>query len=102
MLYGPHHKLKLKPETIEAVCLAASREFYDNASSGNYTTGDMKLAYEWYVAVTPSSKRVLKYSQPECSTAFRKGHTRERIHRSNFANQFLQCFFRPRHHHSTY
>ncbi len=48
MLYGPQHKIKLNPETIEAVCLSASHEFYDNASSGNYNTGDMKLAYEWY------------------------------------------------------
>lgn len=29
------------------ICLTCSREFYDNASSGNYRFGDMKLAYDW-------------------------------------------------------
>ncbi len=50
MLYGPRSKLRLSSQAIESVCLACSREFYDNASSGNYKTGDMKLAYEWYVS----------------------------------------------------
>ena len=49
MLYDRRHKLKLSSEIIEAVCLACSREFFDNASSGNYKFGDMKLAYEWCV-----------------------------------------------------
>ena len=49
MLYGPHSKIFLSPTEIETVSLACSRELYDNASSGNYKTGDMKLAYEWYV-----------------------------------------------------
>lgn len=34
---------------IEEICLACSQEFYDNATSGNYHFGDMKLAYDWYV-----------------------------------------------------
>ncbi|KAF9475621.1 Sec39-domain-containing protein [Pholiota conissans] len=54
MLYGHHHKLKLSQQTVEAVCLAASREFYDNASSGNYKIGDMKLAYECLEVPRPS------------------------------------------------
>ncbi|KAK0506297.1 Sec39-domain-containing protein [Armillaria luteobubalina] len=36
----------LDPTTIEDICLTCVREFYDNASSGNYKVGDMKLAYE--------------------------------------------------------
>jgi hypothetical protein len=40
-------KLQLAPLAIEDICLACSREFYDNASSGNYKVGDMKLAYDW-------------------------------------------------------
>lgn len=62
MLYGPQHKLKLIPETIEAACLSASHEFYDNASSGNYNTGDMKLAYEWYSISSLYIMSLLKYN----------------------------------------
>lgn len=29
--------------------LAASREFYDNAETGNLHSGNMKLAFEWCV-----------------------------------------------------
>lgn len=47
MIYGSHKKINLDPEAIEAVCLSCSRELYDNASSGNYKFGDMKLAYDW-------------------------------------------------------
>lgn len=47
MIYGSHKKIDLDLETIEAVCLSCSRELYDNASSGNYKFGDMKLAYDW-------------------------------------------------------
>ena len=32
---------------LESVVLATSREFYENAESGNIHTGDMKLAYDW-------------------------------------------------------
>ena len=48
MLYSGSGELFLSPEAIEGVSLACSRELYDNARSGNYTIGDMKLAYEWY------------------------------------------------------
>ena len=42
-----HGERLLDPDTIENLCLECSREFYDNASSGNYNFGDMKLAYDW-------------------------------------------------------
>jgi len=48
MLYSSSSELFLSPEAIESVSLACSRELYDNARSGNYKIGDMKLAYEWY------------------------------------------------------
>lgn len=38
---------KPTPETLEELCLACSREFYDNSPSGNYKFGNMKLAYDW-------------------------------------------------------
>ena len=47
MIYGSHKKIILDSEAIETVCLSCSRELYDNASSGNYKFGDMKLAYDW-------------------------------------------------------
>jgi hypothetical protein len=39
----------LKPETLEAVVLATSRELYEGAENGNIHTGDMKTAYDWSV-----------------------------------------------------
>jgi hypothetical protein len=39
----------IAPGMLETVVLQASREFYENAESGNLHTGDMKLAYDWYV-----------------------------------------------------
>lgn len=39
--------LLLSAAAVEDACLSASRELYDNASSANYKTGDMKLAYDW-------------------------------------------------------
>ena len=48
MLYSPSGNLILSSEAIETISLACSRELYDNARSGNYKIGDMKLAYEWY------------------------------------------------------
>ncbi|CAE6418929.1 unnamed protein product [Rhizoctonia solani] len=36
----------LPTDVVENLCLAVSREFYDNATSGNIHSGDMKLAYE--------------------------------------------------------
>lgn len=47
LLHSTKNKLILDSEDIEEICLTASREFYDNASSGNYKFGDMRLAYEW-------------------------------------------------------
>ena len=47
MLKDSKSRLKLPAATVEEVCIASSQEFYDNASSGNYHFGDMKLAYDW-------------------------------------------------------
>jgi hypothetical protein len=41
----------LSASTLEEVALATSRELYDNAETGNIHTGDMKLAYDWYVSL---------------------------------------------------
>jgi len=32
---------------VEEIVIVASHELYDNANSGNYKIGDMKLAYDW-------------------------------------------------------
>lgn len=37
----------LTPQLEEELVIAASREFYDNAESGNLHKGTMKLAFEW-------------------------------------------------------
>jgi len=34
-------------DMLEIAVLQASREFYENAESGNIHTGEMKMAYEW-------------------------------------------------------
>jgi len=47
LLKDPHSKLSQIADNIEDLCLATYRELYDNASSGNYKFGDMKLAYDW-------------------------------------------------------
>lgn len=47
MLYSRNSKLRLDPQTIEDIVVTSSHELYDNASSGNYKIGDMKLAYDW-------------------------------------------------------
>ena len=49
LLHSPNVELSLDHQVIEDICLACSQEFYDNATSGNYHFGDMKLAYDWYV-----------------------------------------------------
>ncbi|KAJ3779080.1 secretory pathway protein Sec39-domain-containing protein [Lentinula raphanica] len=46
-------------ETLEDICIACSHEFYDNAGSGNYKFGEMKLAYDC-LDVPPLSDRLLK------------------------------------------
>ena len=47
MLYSSKSTLEIDPQAVEDICLSCSQEFYDNASSGNYHFGDMKLAFEW-------------------------------------------------------
>ena len=47
LLQSSKNELSLDAEAIEEICLSCSRELYDNANSGNYRFGDMKLAYEW-------------------------------------------------------
>ena len=47
MLYGHKITLKMDPTMVEDISLSVSQEFYDNATSGNYHFGDMKLAYDW-------------------------------------------------------
>lgn len=47
MLYSRKANIHLSTDIVEDICLAASEEFYDNAASGNYHFGDMKLAYDW-------------------------------------------------------
>ncbi|KAF8647924.1 hypothetical protein AX16_006456 [Volvariella volvacea WC 439] len=54
LLHSSKSKLKLDPTTLEEICLATSREFYDNASSGNYNSGDMKMAYDCLRVCSPS------------------------------------------------
>ncbi|KAH8120216.1 Sec39-domain-containing protein [Phellopilus nigrolimitatus] len=54
-----HGERLLSPDVIESLCLDCSREFYDNASSGNYNFGDMKLAYDC-LSVAPQSPAILK------------------------------------------
>ncbi|KAG6841935.1 hypothetical protein C0991_005115 [Blastosporella zonata] len=39
-------KFSIEPSKVEDICLECSREFYDNAQSGNYKFGDLKLAYD--------------------------------------------------------
>ncbi|KAH7912575.1 secretory pathway protein Sec39-domain-containing protein [Hygrophoropsis aurantiaca] len=52
-------KLALDHMKVEEVCLSISREFYDNASSGNYKFGDMKLAYDC-LDVPSTSDRLIR------------------------------------------
>ncbi|KAF9462109.1 secretory pathway protein Sec39-domain-containing protein [Collybia nuda] len=59
LLHSPGGKLALNSLEVEEICLSSSREFYDNASSGNYTFGDMKLAYDC-LNVPETSERLLR------------------------------------------
>ncbi|KAJ4485984.1 secretory pathway protein Sec39-domain-containing protein [Lentinula aciculospora] len=52
-------QLNFDGEILEDICLACSHEFYDNASSGNYKFGEMKLAYEC-LDIPPLSDRLIK------------------------------------------
>ncbi|KAG1825798.1 secretory pathway protein Sec39-domain-containing protein [Suillus subaureus] len=56
LIHSKHGKLTLRASKIEDLCLAASREFYDNASSANYKVGDMKLAYDCLDVPAPSQQ----------------------------------------------
>lgn len=47
LLRSPKNIKTFDSTQIEEICLSCSREFYDNAGSGNYKFGDMKLAYDW-------------------------------------------------------
>ncbi|KAL1951057.1 hypothetical protein VTO73DRAFT_206 [Trametes versicolor] len=55
LLHSSSVQLSLDHQVVEDICLACSQEFYDNATSGNYHFGDMKLAYDWYVPLLLSS-----------------------------------------------
>ncbi|EMD42011.1 hypothetical protein CERSUDRAFT_120870 [Gelatoporia subvermispora B] len=46
----------LDSNVIEDICLQCSQEFYENAASGNYHFGDMKLAYECLDIPGPSPR----------------------------------------------
>ncbi|KXN83904.1 Neuroblastoma-amplified sequence [Leucoagaricus sp. SymC.cos] len=59
MLYSPRSNISLDPQTVEEIVVTSSRELYDNASSGNYKIGDMKLAYDC-LDVPPASERLVK------------------------------------------
>jgi hypothetical protein len=56
LIHSKHGRLTLRASKIEDLCLAASREFYDNASSGNYKVGDMKLANDCLDVPAPSQQ----------------------------------------------
>ncbi|KAG8747265.1 hypothetical protein FRC10_001881 [Ceratobasidium sp. 414] len=45
----------LSSDAVESLCLSVSREFYDNANSGNIHSGDMKLAYDCLGVPIPTS-----------------------------------------------
>ncbi|PPQ63004.1 hypothetical protein CVT24_006110 [Panaeolus cyanescens] len=59
MLYSSKRLLDLSPSEIEVICLDASRELYDNASSANYKFGDMKQAYDC-LDVPATSESIVK------------------------------------------
>ncbi|RXW19518.1 hypothetical protein EST38_g6339 [Candolleomyces aberdarensis] len=59
LIRQPHGKMALPMETIEDISLKCSSELYDNASSGNYKVGDMKLAYDC-LDILPQSPRVVQ------------------------------------------
>ncbi|KAF9651849.1 Sec39-domain-containing protein [Thelephora ganbajun] len=59
LLHKPHSKISLSPTAIEDICLSCSREFYDNATDGNYKVGDMSIAYSCLTVPKPSD-RIIK------------------------------------------
>ncbi|KAH9837064.1 Sec39-domain-containing protein [Rhodofomes roseus] len=56
LLHSSGISVSLEPSVIEDICLTCSQEFYDNASSGNYHFGDMKLAYDCLDIPAPSDR----------------------------------------------
>ncbi|KAF9787190.1 secretory pathway protein Sec39-domain-containing protein [Thelephora terrestris] len=58
LLHKPDSKISLSPTAIEDICLSCSREFYDNATDGNYKVGDMSIAYNCLTVPRPSDRIV--------------------------------------------
>ncbi|KAI0721334.1 secretory pathway protein Sec39-domain-containing protein [Cerioporus squamosus] len=58
LLHSPSLQGSLNHQVIEDICLTCSQEFYDNATSGNYHFGDMKLAYDCLDVPAPSDRIV--------------------------------------------
>ncbi|KAH8102506.1 Sec39-domain-containing protein [Cristinia sonorae] len=54
LLHSKKANIQLSRDVVEDICLASSQEFYDNASSGNYHFGEMKLAYDCLDVAHPS------------------------------------------------
>jgi Secretory pathway protein Sec39 len=78
LLRSKKSTLSLDDRAVEEICLTSSREFYDNASSGNYNFGDMKLAYDWYVECRRSPlpfRAHLAVPQLVHPGAIREGHS---------------------------
>ncbi|KAF8078752.1 secretory pathway protein Sec39-domain-containing protein [Lyophyllum atratum] len=59
ILRSSGQKLSIESTKIEDICLECSREFYDNAPTGNYKFGDMKLAYDC-LDVPPPTDRIMR------------------------------------------
>ncbi|KAG6862423.1 hypothetical protein C0995_011863 [Termitomyces sp. Mi166 len=59
ILCSSSHKFSMDVWKIEDICLECSREFYDNAQSGNYKFGDLKLAYDC-LDVPQLSERIVR------------------------------------------
>ncbi|KAI0094970.1 Sec39-domain-containing protein [Irpex rosettiformis] len=62
MLRDPKSRLQLPATTVEEVSITTSLEFYDNANSGNYHFGGMKLAYNC-LDVPSISERILQQKE---------------------------------------
>ncbi|KAI0830625.1 Sec39-domain-containing protein [Trametes gibbosa] len=58
LLRSSSAQLSLDQQVIEDICLSCSQELYDNATSGNYHFGDMKLAYDCLDVPTRSDRIV--------------------------------------------
>ncbi|RUP51579.1 secretory pathway protein Sec39-domain-containing protein [Jimgerdemannia flammicorona] len=60
VLFPQDRPRPLDLQVTEKLVIDASREFFDNAESGNMNTGNLKLAYEWLVSYWHSFFRSLK------------------------------------------